>query len=157
VTEPATLAEPYLYTPDLTLSPAWIVDVDGTLALRREGPDARSPYDWHRVGEDAPNRPVVELVAALAEQAAIVVMSGRDECCRSDTEAWLTMHVPGWTELHMRPAGDMRKDAVVKRELFETRVAGRWNVLGVIDDRAQVVAMWRGMGLMCAQVAPGDF
>lgn len=148
-----------LYIPDPILPPAWVVDVDGTLALRREGswPCARSPFDWHRVGEDAPNRPVVELVTALADHAAIVVMSGRDECCRPDTEAWLTLHVPGWTELHMRPAGDRRRDAVVKRELFETRVAPRWHVVGVIDDRASVVKMWRSMGLMCAQVAPGDF
>ena len=156
-TAPNTLAAPLLYTPDPALSPAWIVDVDGTLALRREGTDARSPYDWHRVGEDLPNLPVVELVTALADRAMIVVMSGRDECCRSDTEAWLAIHVPGYTELHMRPAGDTREDAIVKRELFETRVTGRWSVVGVIDDRRQVVAMWRGLGLMCAQVAPGNF
>jgi hypothetical protein len=146
-----------LYTPDPTLSPAWLVDVDGTLALRREGPDARSPYDWHRVAEDLPNVPVVELVTALDSRNFIVVMSGRDECCRPDTERWLTMHLSSWTELHMRPAGDMRRDAIVKEELFWAHVAGYWNVVGVIDDRRQVVAMWRGLGLMCAQVAPGDF
>jgi hypothetical protein len=59
--------------------------------------------------------------------------------------------------LFMRPAGDSRKDSIVKRELFDRHVAGRWAVRGVIDDRRQVVEMWRAMGLMCAQVAPGDF
>jgi predicted kinase len=152
----AAQASGSLYTPDPTLPPAWIVDVDGTLALR-QGPNARSPYDWHRVGEDLPNPPVVELVEALADHATIVVMSGRDECCRADTEAWLTTHVPAWTELHMRPRGDMRRDAIVKRELFETHVAPHWNVIGVIDDRASVIKMWRSIGLMAAQVADGNF
>jgi hypothetical protein len=27
----------------------------------------------------------------------------------------------------------------------------------VLDDRDQVVTMWRGLGLTCLQVAPGDF
>lgn len=157
MTEHATMPELYLYVPDLAMAKAWLVDVDGTLALHHVGPGARSPYDWHRVGEDAPNRPVIDLVTALAERDFIVVMSGRDECCRPETEAWLATNVPCYTELHMRPAGDMRKDSIVKRELFETLVAPRWNVLGVIDDRDQVVAMWRSIGLMCAQVAPGNF
>jgi len=56
----------------------------------------------------------------------------------------------------MRPAEDGRKDALVKAELFWEHVAPRWRVVGVIDDRAQVVAAWRGMGLMCAQVAEGN-
>jgi hypothetical protein len=57
----------------------------------------------------------------------------------------------------MRPAADSRKDSIVKAELFWEHVAPHWNVRGVIDDRDQVVAMWRALGLMCAQVAPGDF
>jgi hypothetical protein len=51
----------------------------------------------------------------------------------------------------------MRKDAIVKRELFDAHVRGTWNVNFVLDDRQQVVDMWRGLGLVCLQVAPGDF
>jgi predicted kinase len=145
------------YRPDPALPVAWLVDIDGTLALMATTPGARSPFDWHRVGEDAPNPAVVDLVRALAASAAIVVMSGRDESCRALTEQWLARHEVPYDALFMRPAGDSRKDAIVKRELFDRQVAERWAVRGVIDDRRQVVEMWRAMGLMCAQVAPGDF
>jgi predicted kinase len=148
----AESASARLYVPNESLPPAWIVDVDGTLAIMGD----RSPFDWHRVREDEPNTPVVELVTHLSNNAAIVVMSGRDEVCRADTKAWLDQHVT-YDVLHMRGEGDTRRDAVVKAELFWERVAQAWNVRGVVDDRDQVVAFWRSIGLMCAQVAPGSF
>lgn len=148
------------YQPDEALPPAWLVDVDGTLALMGE----RGPFEWHRVGEDAPNPSVIALVRSLASgdgvsdvTPTIIVMSGRDEVCRPATEVWLAEHLERFDHLFMRPAGDNRKDSIVKQELFDAHVRGRWNVRGVVDDRAQVVAMWRAMGLMCAQVAEGDF
>ena len=146
-----------VYRPNPDLPAAWLVDVDGTLALMGTAEGGRGPFDWHRVGEDRPNPAVVELVRALAGEAAIVVMSGRDESCRALTEAWLTRYGVPHDALFMRPAGDSRKDSIVKRELFDQFVATRWAVRGVIDDRRQVVEMWRALGLMCAQVAPGDF
>lgn len=46
----------------------------------------------------------------------------------------------------------------MKRELYETFVEGKYNVRLVLDDRNQVVDMWRDeLGLTCFQVAPGDF
>ena len=57
----------------------------------------------------------------------------------------------------MRPEGDFRKDAVVKLELFDEHVREHFDVKGVVDDRDAVVAMWRSLGLMCMQVAPGNF
>lgn len=147
--------DPYVYVPDLTLHRAWIFDIDGTLALNLGG---RSPFDWGRVGEDSCNEPVRDLLQVIAERSAsIVVLSGRDEVCRQETVEWLEWNVGDYVELHMRPAGDTRKDAIVKLELFREKVAPRWNVLGVFDDRQQVVDMWRRVGLFCAQVAPGDF
>jgi predicted kinase len=142
------------YVPDPALPPAWIVDVDGTLALMSE----RSPYAWHRVGEDAPNPPVVELVRALrAAGNAIVVVSGRDGVARAATLAWLDRHEIPNDVLLLRARGDTRRDNVVKREIFDRSIRHVWQVRGVLDDRDQVVRMWRGLGLTCAQVAPGDF
>ncbi len=156
VPKPALDAGP-AYVPDPALPAAWLVDIDGTLALMSTVKGARSPFDWNRVGEDEPNPAVVELVRALSATAEIVVMSGRDEVCRELTEKWLATYGVPHQALFMRPAGDVRRDSIVKRELFEAQVAHRWAVRGVVDDRRQVVEMWRGLGLMCAQVAPGDF
>jgi hypothetical protein len=57
----------------------------------------------------------------------------------------------------MRAAGDSRRDSIVKREIFDDRIRQVWHVKGVLDDRDQVVRMWRDLGLTCVQVAPGDF
>ena len=84
-------------------------------------------------------------------------MSGRSSEFRAHTERWLQANNIRYSELHMRAEGDQRKDSIVKRELFDAHVRGKWNVSFVLDDRQQVVDMWRGLGLVCLQVAPGDF
>lgn len=144
-------ALPYVRNPNLP--GAWIVDIDGTLALKSD----RSPYDWHRVGEDSLN-PAVDIVARGLQRVGleIVFASGRDSVCRPETEEWLDLHGYGSHALYMRPEGDMRKDSVVKRELL-TEISKVWSVVGVLDDRDQVVEMWRSIGLPCFQVAPGNF
>jgi predicted kinase len=148
-----------LYVPDDVLDEAWLFDVDGTTMNMVPGPDGtvRGPFDWHRVSEDEPNMPVIRLVKALASTASIVAVSGRSRVCYDDTLE--SLHVAGIrpASLHMRPAGDMRPDNLIKEELFWNEIAPRWNVLGVVDDRDQVVKMWRELGIMCAQVAYGDF
>ncbi len=131
-----------------------IVDIDGTLALKGD----RSPYEWKRVGEDLLNEPVAEAVYAI-ETAQVIFVSGRDECCRAETDAWLHDHflVTGELKLFMRPAGDMRDDRIIKREIYEREILGKYNVNFVLDDRDKVVRMWRDLGLTCFQVADGDF
>ncbi len=144
-----------VYEPDPELPPVVLVDIDGTVALMA----GRSPYDWHRVGEDEPNPSVIAAVRAMhAAGHAIVFCSGRDEVCRAETEAWLELFVDvPYEALFMRPEGDSRKDSVVKREIFDTEIRDRWRVVGVFDDRRQVVRMWRALGLTVFQVAEGDF
>lgn len=152
------------YVPDESLPPAWIVDMDGTLALKQDGDGSRGFYDWHRVAEDGPNPPVIDLVRALYSgssyedyDATIIVMSGRMEAAREGTAEFLARENVPYDALIMRADGDQRTDAIVKAELFWQHVAPKWNVRGVLDDRNSVVAMWRAMGITCLQVAPGDF
>lgn len=145
---------PAWYEPNLSLPSAWLVDVDGTLANMGD----RSPYDTARVSEDTAHAVIVDLVGVLRDEGhAIVVMSGRDEECLLDTAAWLDQHVGPYDALHMRAHGDRRADYLVKAELFDAHVRDRWNVVGVLDDRDQVVRMWRSIGLTCLQVADGAF
>lgn len=141
--------------PDTSLRSAFLLDIDGTIAHMTSG---RDPYDYTRVYEDTVDEAVLQVVEALAADCHdIVVMSGRDESCRAETEQWLTDNQVPHRELFMRPAGDMRKDSIVKAELFDKHVRYRYNVRGVFDDRDQVVQMWRAMGLKCFQVQPGNF
>jgi hypothetical protein len=153
--ETAEQASPEPYEPKPGTPSAVLVDIDGTAALM----DGRSPYDETRVGEDRPNRPVVAVVQALrAAGHLIVFMSGRSLDCRPATQTWLDRHVGIRDyELFMRASGDQRKDAIVKAELFDQHVRDVYNVVCVLDDRRQVVDMWRSMGLTVLQVAEGDF
>jgi len=129
-------------------------DLDGTAALMCD----RSPYDWKRCIDDTPNEAVREVLWAMTRMGHdIVYMSGRDGICREETETWLPMHDFPDGELHMREINDQRKDSIVKRELFDAHIRGKYNVLFVLDDRNQVVDEWRAMGLTCFQVAEGNF
>lgn len=144
------------YTAPQDAEDAVIVDIDGTLAHKSD----RDIYDLSRVHEDTPHLPVVEAVeAARRSGCRIIFCSGRDESARAATEAWLEDHADRTKDepLFMRPAGDRRRDSIVKRELFDTHIRHRYDVRYVLDDRNQVVQMWRELGLTCFQVAEGDF
>lgn len=152
--------EPYTAPPGAPK--AILVDLDGTMALM----NGRGPFEWDKVADDIPNKPVVDLVWALSRSpwanAEIIFMSGRDETCRVSTMVWLDrlgffVNEARGHKLHMRPAGDMRKDSVVKLELFDRHIRHNYDVQFVLDDRNQVVDMWRQLGLTCLQVAPGNF
>ena len=60
-------------------------------------------------------------------------------------------------ELHMRKTGDSRKDCIVKKEIFDAEIKDKYYIEFILDDRDQVVKMWRSMGLTCLQVADGNF
>ena len=144
-----------VYTPPPGAPKIVLVDIDGTVALAA----GRSPYDMTRVGADEPNPAVIAAVRAMhAAGHGIVYCSGRDASARAETEAWLGRYVGvPYLQLHMRAIGDTRKDWMVKREIFEREIRDRYRVVGVFDDRAQVVRMRRDLGLTVFQVAEGDF
>lgn len=154
VDSPVQVVEPYEVTPGLP----WIVlvDIDGTVAKM----NGRGPHDYHLVSTDVANYDIVTLVQSLHYDSEIptVFMSGRPESCRQDTVDWLyeNVKVP-FVGLHMRKTGDYRKDDVVKLELFNQHIRGKYNVAYVLDDRNRVVEMWRNLGLTCLQVAEGNF
>jgi len=151
------LAAPVIekYRPEQHHPAAIIVDIDGTLAHMN---GKRGPFDWKNVGLDDIDDKVARLVdREWALGIKILVMSGRDSVCRKETEAWLDENSIHYDGVFMRPEGDMRPDNIVKKELFDTYVKNRYCIEYVLDDRDQVVRMWRAMGLKVFQVEDGDF
>jgi hypothetical protein len=69
---------------------------------------------------------------------------------------WLDNYIT-YDHLFMRPEKDMRPDNIVKAELFDQYVRDNFDVRFVLDDRDQVVDMWRAMGIKTLQVEPGAF
>lgn len=127
--------------------PVVLVDLDGTLALMGH----RSPYS-DNVSSDTVNAPV----AAIVKQFPHIFVSGRKETARANTEIWLEQH--GFNApLIMRASKDNRPDWVVKREIYLSQIYPYYRVLFCLDDRQQVVDMYRDLGLTVMQVNDGRF
>jgi hypothetical protein len=123
---------------DPNLPNAVICDIDGTLAHMVN----RGPYDTSKYLDDEKDELVHWAFARLsAEGGSRIICSGRSDEFREDTEKWLTDNGITYDLLLMRPAGDVRKDSIVKRELFEQHIKGKYNIRLVLDDRNQVVDM----------------
>ena len=152
---PKVRPENIIRTQAPSLPKAVICDLDGTLALL----NGRSPFDASKCDQDLPNIPVVNMVKNYYQLGyKILLVSGREDVYQPQTEKWLARLNISYTELIMRKAGDYRKDAIIKREIFETFIDGKYFVELVLDDRNQVVDLWRNdLQLPCFQVFYGDF
>ncbi|PVB20838.1 AAA family ATPase [Mycobacteroides abscessus] len=144
----------------IPLPRAVICDIDGTVAEK----SGRSPYDYTRVHEDAVHWDIVYLLDQLAADGyEILFVSGRDDTCSQGTLDWLTQTGLDY-RLFMRDTvadvdecGGKLPDYEVKYRLFNWHIRNKWRVDYVIDDRRQVIDMWRGIGLRVLDVAGNDF
>jgi predicted kinase len=149
---------------------AIVCDLDGTLslfnALRSDGsvdvryPDAhtRDPYNAYKCDEDTINEPVAAVIEAMHKEGyQIIFCSGREDCYREQTERFIKKHLSVPYQLLMRKTHDQRKDSIIKSEIFDEHIGPNYNVFFVLDDRDQMVIQWRERGLVCWQVAPGNF
>lgn len=140
-----------MYKEDRTLDHTIIVDLDGTIADMK---GVRRPFQWDLVDQDKPRYQILDMLYSVSARIGhITFMSGRDGCSREKTIEWLERYVIAdlhkevkW-DLVMREAGDSRKDDVVKYELFNKHVRGKFNVDCVFDDRYSVIRMWSVIGL----------
>lgn len=151
------LGKPF-YFPYETLPKAVIFDIDGTLVDNNH----RSPYDMSKIMDDKIKPMTVELLRMFqAKGYAIITCSGRpmgvDNKVYKETLRYLGEHdiIP---EKHFQRAQhDFRSDDVVKEEIFFKHIAPFYNVKLAVDDRDQVVDMYRSIGVECWQVNYGDF
>lgn len=156
----------YIRPPHQPLAPnpklpwAIICDIDGTLAHMVD----RGPYDPTNYAHDTVDPIIRDLVQAeSAHGTKVLIVSGRDDTYKQVTGDWLDEKGVPYDHLYMRPMANepdhdnKRKDYLVKRELFDTFIRGKYNVKYVLDDRDQVVREWRALGLKCLQVAEGAF
>jgi predicted kinase len=149
------------YDPEL---PFCIVsDLDGTLTM---GPKDRSPYEEDKVGNDDLNLGVAHMLdgAAIINYADVLIFSGRTDTCRSLTEAWLEKNDIEYKSLHMRRAdhvdekGNKVPDTIVKAEMIEKYIRGKYNILIWFDDRPVVADMLRDVyGINVAQVGDVNY
>ena len=145
-----------------------IFDLDGTLAIidkRRELSrkpngkiDFKILHDPSNIRLDVPNPPVVKMAQMFAEDGFnIFIFSGRSDKTEFTTKSWLTHNKVPFHKLVMRDAKrHFMPDNQLKKLLLDDHV-NIDDIFLVVDDRQQVVDMWRSLGLNVFQVAPGDF
>jgi hypothetical protein len=138
------------------LPKAIMVDLDGTLSLGHSG---RTWYDAKTCNQDALNEPVAEVVRSMAEKGILILLcSGRMDTYLDPTLEFLEKYNIEYDKIWMREAGDYRPDSIIKHNMYDEKIKDKYEVLFVLDDRQQVVDMWRlAFGLTVFQVAPGDF
>jgi hypothetical protein len=110
--------------------------------------------------DDTPIKPMIEVLKCIAAQgqADVWIWSGRMNTIMQETKGWLKLYCPWWIRLRMRDAGDFTPDDQLKESwLHAMSPENRARLVMTFDDRDRVVAMWRRNGIVCAQVAPGDF
>lgn len=142
-----------------------IFDLDGTLAdinHRRSCLDL-APPDWKTfnalMGDDTTNKPIVDLYRLIwgSGKYQMVIVSGRSEEFRKFTEQWLSWNEISFSTLFMRSKNDTRADYLVKQEILDQILSSGSEVAFVVDDRQQVVDMWRRNGITCLQCDTGNF
>lgn len=144
---------------------AIIVDLDGTLCNneKRQHFMERTPKDWKGFYDGIRNDSVNEWCKNIInhyyspQECSIILLSGRPDNYGAVTVGWLINNLIQYTYLFMRKEGDFREDYVVKQELYDNEIKDKFDVLFCVDDRKQVVDMWRRNGLTCLQCAEGNF
>lgn len=107
--------------------------------------------------DDKPIPVVIDLLNYYWPEFDILIVTGRSESSRLDTEQWLRDHSIKYGELIMRPVNNREPDHKLKKKWAKEF---NWNpntVEVVFEDRSRVVKMWRNLGITCLQVADGDF
>jgi hypothetical protein len=91
-----------------------------------------------------------------SKNRTIFICSGREDICREETIMWLEYYNIYFDHLLMRKKDDYRKDFIVKRELYETEIKNKFNVISVYDDRQSVISEWLRQGFYVYDVSQGN-
>lgn len=143
-----------------------ICDLDGTLF----NVDHRLHYlekkDWDgfftAVKDDTPNEWCVELLKGMAEQGhEVVFVTGRNEKVRAETIESIHKCLdwsPAYIDEHlfMRHEKDRSPDYDLKAAIHAAFLHDR-DILFVVEDRKQVVNMWRSKGYVVLHCEEGEF
>ena len=137
------------------LQKAIIVDIDGTLS---HSGGIRTPFEYDKVIDDDIDEIIKHIVIVYRSIGyKVIIVSGREDICYDMTRDWLNKHNAPYDFMYMRKRGDFRKDAIVKKEIYDKYIKNTFNILFCLDDRNQVVDMWREIGIKCLQVQDGNF
>lgn len=130
-----------------------IVDMDSTLCVNL----TKRPFytdDWaDKCLYDTPLIGPISIVRAqkMTGTCDIIIITGRKEDGRTQTEEWLKTYNVPYDRLYMRGESDFTKSDSFKEKILKTFILPKYNVLFAIDDDDKCVKMFRNNGLICLQ------
>lgn len=146
---------------------SWIViDLDGTLCNINHRVHLAQAKQWDEFNalctEDAVVPAIQDLIWGMEETGyKTLVVTGRDEKFRHQTEVWLSENDVAPDTLLMRPTGTFASDHELKLLMIERFFGGKDQVLEsvifAVDDRDTVVQAMRDYGLVVLQCREGDY
>ena len=135
-----------------------MVDLDGTLCKSmhpNEFTDEFGTVDWQSWMSSNAYAPVNEwcrdiINGAVVMGTKVVFLTARtgDEHGRKVTDDWLKNNGFSGYDLVMRAENDFRKDDVIKLEVYIQKIAPIYDVIFAVDDKRNVVDMWRAVGVV---------
>lgn len=147
---------------------AYIFDIDGVLSdpthrmdlyefvRDAENNEQRSWAVDNFVSEcpkDEPFKDVINLCKELWSAGIyIIFLTGRSSKFRSETEQWILKQIGLPTnhyKLLMKPQGNFINSKDFKQKVYEQEISKDFNIIGVFEDRVEIVKMWRELGLTC--------
>lgn len=147
---------------------AVICDLDGTLCnvdhrlhhvRKPEGEKKNWKAFFDELVNDTPNQWCATIIHSFVDlsRLEVVFASGRPDDHERNTKNWLDSYGFPTNNLYMRCRGDHRQDYIAKEIILDFEILTRFKPLFFIDDRKQVVDLWRNRGFIALQCHEGDF
>jgi len=144
--------------PDNSLPPAVIFDLDFTLMYRQD----RGPFEYAKADTDKVDPKAKWMIQRWIDDGInVILLTGRDATEDSINAIRKALGIPQKEkiggkyfpyEIIGRNEGDRRSSVIVKKELYEKEVEGKYNVLMAFDDDQEVVDMYKSKGIFASKV-----
>lgn len=136
---------------------AIIIGLEGVLARHEWRTPIIESEGWEAyhsaAARDAPNQPMVQLVAALrAKGQAIYCLSGRPSNYYMTTKTWMVRHGVMVDTLLMRGEKDFRSDAELRSALLALVLEREGNVMLAIEEAEKACDIFRAAGIPTLQL-----
>jgi hypothetical protein len=134
---------------------AFIVDIDGTLSIL----NGREPHD-EAFETDSLNETLKQMLQILTLEldAKVILVTGRFEKSREETEKWLEKNGIIYDELFMRPDESGKMGNVqIKQWYLENVIKRDYDPILAFEDMWRAAEMYRSHGVPCWQVNRDPF
>ena len=150
-------------------SPAYIFDIDGTLANvdgilmyleNKDIPGDRSKADWLTFYKESIKVPINKEAYTLYNEALdggykILMVTARMEKWREYTDIWLDKYKLKYDNLYMRNNGDLRSDYDIKRDIL-TEIQKSYIVVYAVDDNPNIIKLWQEYNIPTTKIGNWD-